>query len=133
MIELLAGLVVALTAAYFLALGGTCFVAPALARRFLLGFAGSAGAHYLELALRVAVGAAFLVQAPKMPLPALFTGFGWLLVVTSLGLLLVPWRWHRRFTEATVPQATRHLGLIGFSCVLAGVGLAAALAHAASP
>jgi hypothetical protein len=33
------------------------------------------------------------------------------LIVSSLVLLALPWRWHRRFASWAVPLATRHMAL----------------------
>ena len=111
---------VLLTALYLAGLGAVALFAPALASRFLRAHAGSGPLHYLELGIRIALGLAFVQHAPAMWLPAVFTGFGWLLVATSAALLLVPWRWHRRFAERTVPQALKFLPLIGVSSLLLG-------------
>ena len=61
MIEPLATAVVLLAGLYLACLGAVALVAPALARRFLLGFARSRALHYLELTLRLIVGGAFLL------------------------------------------------------------------------
>ena len=106
--------------AFLLGLGTVSLVAPTRASRFFLGFAGSPGKHYAELAIRVVLGAAFLLAAPRALWPGAFTVFGWLLLVTSLGLLLVPWRVHRRFAERAVPQALRFLPLLGASSMVWG-------------
>jgi len=113
---------------FFLILGGACFVAPSNVGRFLLGFADSPLKHYGELALRGLVGGAFVFCAPQMLLPGVFSVFGWVLLATTGGLLLVPWRWHRRFARRTVPQALRFLPLVGISStVLGGAVLAAVI------
>lgn len=120
MIEYSALAVVVTASLYFIALGTLSLFAPALAGRFLLGFAASAMAHYVELLARFIVGLAFLVQAPRMLFSAGFNAFAWLLVVTTVGLLLVPWRWHHRFARQAVPRALRHLAWIGVSCLAMG-------------
>jgi hypothetical protein len=86
MIELLSTAGVYLAGVYLCGLGVVAFAAPALATRFLLGHAGTATVHYLELALRAAVGAAFLAHAPSMRFSAVFLGFGWVLVATTAAL-----------------------------------------------
>jgi ABC-type uncharacterized transport system permease subunit len=48
---------VALAGAFLVALGANALVRPPLARRFLLGFASSSTKHYLELGIRLLVGA----------------------------------------------------------------------------
>ncbi len=121
MIAALSLVVVALAGFYFIALGVSALLVPARASRFLAGFAGSSRAHYLELMLRLVVGGALIVGAPRMLFPVAFSVFGWVLVVTTGGLLLVPWQWHQRFAQRTVPAATRYLAAMGlFSLALGG-------------
>lgn len=128
MIGAMSALVLALTAAYLVALGACALIRPAWARRFLLGHASSPRLHYLELALRLLVGGALLVRAPAMPWPQALTFVGGVLVVTTMVLALVPWRRHQAFAQRTVPQALRFLPLLG----LASLGLGAGLFYAIS-
>ena len=107
-------------AAFFLLLGLISLVRPIHARRFLLGFAASAPKHYAELAARLVVGGAMLIVAPHTIHSAALTAFGWLLIVTTAAMAIVPWRVHRRFTEAAVPQALRFLPMIGVTSVVLG-------------
>ncbi|MDQ3056494.1 MAG: hypothetical protein M3Q96_01910 [Pseudomonadota bacterium] len=127
MIEFLAQAIVVLTGVYFIVLAGASLLAPAHATRFLLGFAGSASAHYMELFLRFLIAGAFLLHAPGMAFPRVFSGFGWVLVVTTSCLLLVPWRWHQRFAGYVVPRAIRYIPLIGVTSLLIGSLILAAV------
>jgi hypothetical protein len=120
MIHLLAAAVVVLTGLYLVALGVLSLAAPARARRFLSGFASSARIHYLELLLRVAAGGALVAYAPRMLFSAAHSLVGWILIITTVALLVVPWRWHRRFAQWGVPQALAHLGLLGIASLLLG-------------
>jgi uncharacterized protein YjeT (DUF2065 family) len=120
MIEHLPRLAVLLAAAYLLVLGLLALFRPALASRFLLGFVTSAGAHYAELLVRLAFGASFLVVAAATRAPVVFQAAGGLLVVTTLGLALVPWRWHAAFAARSVPEALKHLRLIGVASLAMG-------------
>jgi len=120
MLEFLALAIVVLTGLYFITLAAVSLLAPARANRFLLGFADSPSAHYIELFLRFVVGGAFLLHAPRTPFSSIFTMFGWLLVVTTGCLLLVPWRWHRRFAQQAVPHAIRYIALVGLASFLIG-------------
>lgn len=114
---------------FLLLLGLASLAMPALAGRFLLGFAETPTKHYAELAVRLIVGTAFVLLAPDARFPGAFTLFGWLLLVTTACMLFIPWRWHRRFTERSVPQALRFLPVIGVaSLLLGGLVLWAALA-----
>lgn len=132
LIEAFAFTVVVLAALYFLALGTTSLVAPTRASRFLLGFAGTASKHVAELLLRFVVGAALVIHAPRMLLPGAFNFFGWVLVVTTVGLLLVPWRWHRRFAQQAVPRATAHITLVGLASLALGTLMLLALSAGSS-
>ena len=132
MIELLAFSVVLFVGLYFVALGIASLLAPARTKRFLLGFAGSAPKHYTELLARFIAGGAFLVHAPRVPFADAFSFFGWLLVLTSAGLLLIPWQWHHRFAQQTVPRAIRHIGLIGLCALMFGGLLLAAVLRGAA-
>jgi len=128
MIEVLALTVVVLAGLYFIALAAASLFLPARASRFLIGLATSAIKHYAEMFSRLVVGAALIVLAPGMPLSSAFSLFGWLLLVTTAGLLLVPWQWHHRFAQHVVPMATRHIRLVGLaSLVLGGLILVAVM------
>ena len=120
MISVLATTVIVATALYFVVLGVVALAAPERATRFPHAFASSANAHYVELLVRLAIGIAFLLRASTLPLPQVFTLFGWCLVITTACLFVVPWRWHRRFAERTVPHAVRHLRLFAVASLLLG-------------
>lgn len=120
MIESMALAVIVFAGLYLIGLGTVSLLAPSRAARFLLGFVSSARAHYLELFLRFVVGAALVLSAPRMLLPGAFQLAGWVLLVTSACLLLLPWRWHQRFAQQAVPKATRHLSLIGVASLAMG-------------
>ena len=47
-----------------------------------------------EQGLRVLAGVALIVRAPASTLPLVFEVAGWLLVATSLLIMVVPVRWH---------------------------------------
>ena len=105
-------LLVLLSGCYLVGLAVLSFLSPERASRFLLSFASSASAHYLELAVRLLVGGAILLSAPHMLFPGAFVIVGWVLVVTTLGLFAVPWRWHHRFAQWGVPHAVANLQLV---------------------
>jgi hypothetical protein len=50
--------------------------------------------QFIEQGLRVLAGAALIVRAPASKLPLAFEVAGWLLVVTSALIMIVPIRWH---------------------------------------
>lgn len=120
LIEIFALAAIVLAALYLLALGAAALVVPARASRFLLGFARSQSIHFVELSVRFVVGGALVLYAPRMLLSGAFNLFGWVLLVTSAGLLLVPWRWHHRFAQHAVPPVARHLALVGLASLALG-------------
>jgi hypothetical protein len=124
--------VIVLAALYLLALGAAFLVAPVRSSRFLLGFARSRSIHFLELFLRFVVGAALVFYAPRMPLSDAFNLLGWVLLVTTTCLLILPWRWHQRFAHYTVPRVTRHLPLVGLASLAIGVLILAAVGRASA-
>lgn len=122
LIETLAFAVIVGAALYLLAFGAASLVVPVQAERFLFGFASSQQVHILELFLRFVVGAALILYAPRMVFPDAFNLFGWVLLVTTACLLLVPWRWHRRFAQYVAPRVARHITSIGWaSLVMSGL------------
>lgn len=128
MINLLASILVLLTGLYLIGLAVFSLLSPARATRFLGSFASSAFTHYLELVLRLIAGGAILLYAPQMLFSGFFLIFGWVLVVTTVGLFAVPWQWHHRFAQWGVPYATRNLRLVAVaSFVLGGFVLASVI------
>ncbi|MCH8865795.1 MAG: hypothetical protein IID58_02980 [Proteobacteria bacterium] len=120
MIQNMALSIVVVTGLYFIALAAASLFLPAQTNRFLLGFAGSPVKHFTELILRFIVGGALVLYAPQMLFSDTFNIFGWVLLVTTTCILLMPWRWHHRFAQYAIPQAIRHLALIGVSSLLLG-------------
>jgi uncharacterized protein YjeT (DUF2065 family) len=96
-------------------------IRPPSAERFLSQFASSARAHYTEQALRMLVGISMVNLASDMRSPDLFQMFGWLMIVTTIGLLLVPWRWHRAFAARVMPQVYARMRLFAVGAFGLGV------------
>lgn len=112
--------VVLLAGLYLLALGAASLLVPARASRFLLGFASSSLVHHTELVLRFVAGAGFVLYAPRMFFSDAFSLFGWVLLITTAGLLVVPWRWHHRFAQRAVPLFTGHVAWVGLVSLAIG-------------
>jgi hypothetical protein len=121
--SLLAAIVVVACGLFLIGLSVVVFANPALAERFFMSFASSARTHYAEQALRLLIGASLVVLSPAMWQTNMFRLIGWAIVVSSAGLILIPWRWHHRFGERVLPLIVRHmrlyaLGLFGFGALL---------------
>lgn len=121
-----AALLLVLAFAAWVAAGGLAGIAkPALARAWIGRFASSHGINIAEQAWRGLAGAALIVRAPLSLSPAAFTVAGWVMVVSSGLLLLVPLRWHAayaRFWSRKLPLgAVRIAGwaALGFAIAVA--------------
>ena len=53
--------------------------------------------------------------------PDLFKILGWLIVVTAVALLLLPWRWHYEFGKWAIPSIVRHKKLFALGAFALGV------------
>jgi len=131
--EAIALAVLSVTGLYFLVLGAVSLLLPAQARQFLLGFAASPSKHYAELFARFAVGGSLILSSPQLFHPAAFGIFGWVLIVTSAVLIIIPWQWHQRFAQQAVPRSIRYMPLIGVSSLALGGLLLTAVVIGAVP
>lgn len=128
MLQTLALIIVVSSAIFLIALALSAFFTPALAKRFLTGFARSATVHVSEMMIRLLVGWSFVFYSPHMRYEDKFALFGWVLVVTSIVLLCVPWRWHYRFAEVATKPLIERVWLFGLLALpLGGVILFATL------
>ncbi len=118
--KLLSGIVVVAAGLFLIGLAIVVVVKPVLAERFLNSFASSARAHYTEQALRLVAGSGLVLFSPSMWYAELFAFLGWLIVVTSVGLLFIPWQWHHRFGKWAIPLAIRHMKWYAISAFALG-------------
>lgn len=114
---MIAETVIILFSLLLIGLGLLSFARPAGARRFFGAFASSGPIHYAEQAARLLLGIALVAHASSMWQSGFFRILGWLIVATSVGLCLMPWRWHRRFAEQVVPPVLRHLTLYALALI----------------
>lgn len=106
----------------------SCCYRPALAR-FLSRFAQDIRGHVLELVVRTLIGLAAWQLAEHARWPALLTGLAAVLLLTTLGLALMPWRWHQAIAMRTVPKVIPHLRWLGGVALLFAAGLSYALGY----
>jgi hypothetical protein len=119
--SLVASFVVVAFGLLLIAFTGVAFANPTTAELFLMRFASSARTHYIEQIFRFLIGAALVVLSPAMWQPIMFRLVGWAIVVSSIALVCVPWRWHRRFGERMLPIVVRHLRLYAVGSLAFGV------------
>jgi hypothetical protein len=121
--SVVAEIVVVAFGLFLLGLTVVTFARPAITERFFEPFARSARAHYTEQAIRLLVGAALVVASPAMWQATLFWFIGWAIVISSVALILAPWRWHHRFGERVRPVLIPRIklfavGLFAFGALL---------------
>ena len=119
-VNLLSGVVVVGFCLFLIGLAALIATTRLVAERFLRSFASSARAHYTEQGLRLLVGAAVVNFASSMRYPDLFRPFGWLIVVSAAGLLLIPWQWHHKFGTWVMPPVIRHMKLFALGAFVLG-------------
>jgi hypothetical protein len=69
--------------------------------------------------------------APSTWYPDLFKLLGWLIVVTAVALLLLPWRWHYEFGKWAIPWIIRHMKLFALGALALGMFILYAVSRAA--
>lgn len=127
LVSLLACLALVVSGFLLIGFAVTAYARPGLAERFLMLFASSARAHYLEQAFRLMLGASIVVLSPTMWQTTMFSVLGWSLVVSSIALILLPWKVHHRFAEHVLPKLVKHLKLFAAGVFAFGVLLLFAL------
>ncbi len=130
-VNLLSSVVVVGFCVFLIGLAAVIATTPPAADRFLRSFASSAQAHYTEQGLRLLVGAAMVNSASAMWYPDLFKVFGWLIVVTTIGLLLIPWQWHHRLGTSVMPLVIRHMRLFALGAFALGAFILYSVSRAA--
>ncbi len=119
-VSVLSGVVVVGFGLFLIGLAALIIAMPSRAEGFLRGFASSALTHYTEQGLRLVVGAAIVNFAGSMRYPDLFKLFGWLIIVSTAGLLLIPWQLHNKFGTMVMPQLFRRMRLFALGAFALG-------------
>ena len=73
------------------------------------------------------MGASVVVLAPTMWQSTVFSVLGWSLVVSSIALMLLPWKLHHRLGEHVLLKLVRHIKLFAVSVMAFGALLLFAL------
>jgi len=119
-VRALSGVVVVGFGLFLIGLAAWIVTAPSRAEGFLKAFASSALTHYTEQGTRLIVGVAMITFAGSMRYPELFRLFGWLVIVSTAGLLLIPWQWHNKFAGLVMPPVFRRIGLFALGAFALG-------------
>ena len=95
--SLIAQILVIISAVWLIGVSVFMFALPEIALRYLGKFASTNLINYTEITLRMIAGIAFVLFAPDSKFPLILESFGWILVVTSAILYLVPRKWHSAY------------------------------------
>jgi len=120
-INLLSGVVISFFCIFLFGLAIMIVIKPQRAEQFLSSFASSARAHYTEQIARLSIGTAMVVFAPSMWYSNLFYLFGWILIVTTIALLLMPWQWHHKLGEWAIPLTLQYMKFYALGAFLLGI------------
>ena len=120
-ISLLSGVVVLFFCIFLIGLSITIVIKPRRAEQFLSSYASSARAHYTEQVARLIVGISMVILSTSMWYSNLFNLFGWILIVTTIGLLLVPWTWHHKFGKWAIPLTLRYMKIYSLGALVLGI------------
>ncbi len=119
-VSFLSGLVVIAFGLFLIGIAVLIVATPARAEGFFRGFARSARTHYAEQGVRLVVGVAMVSSASVMRYPEFFSLFGWVIVVSTTVLLLIPWQWHHKFSALVMPRVFRRMGLFALGAAALG-------------
>lgn len=120
-IEIATALIITLTGLALIVFFGLTLVAKDKAISFMQGFASSPLTHFFEQILRIIVGAALVAHSPKVAFELFFNVLGWLMILSSVGLILIPWRWHKKFADLVIPTVIQYIYVYATCCLLLGL------------
>lgn len=111
MVHLLSEIVVVVSALLLIGVALLVLGRPVVAERFIRGFASSVRTHFAEQIFRVVFGGSLVIYSSAMWQAGAFRLIGWLLVISSTVLMILPWQWHRRFGQRIMPRLIQYLWL----------------------
>ena len=112
--------------AYLLILGGLVFIRPAVVNRFIEGFVTSGRIiNFLEVALRLIAGIAFVAVSQETKVPVVFFWIGAGLAITAIPMMFLH-RFNKTRAAREIQFAKRILPLMG----IVGIALGALIAWA---
>ena len=118
---LLSGSVMVIFGLYLISLLGITIFNKAIAVSYFSSFASSARAHYLEQVLRLIVGLAMLSFSKSMLYAQFFQLFAWIIIISTIVLILIPWTWHNKLGKRVIPLTIKNLKFYAVSASVFGV------------
>jgi hypothetical protein len=120
-VKILSGVVIFSFCLFLIGLAIMIVFKPQRAERFLSSYASSARAHFTEQIGRLVVGTALVIFSPSMWYSNILYIFGWILVITAIGLMITPWQWHHKFGEYVIPLTIRFMKFYAVGALLLGI------------
>ena len=118
---LFSGSVMLIFGLYLISLLVITLLNKAIAVGYFSSFASSAKAHYLEQVLRLIVGLAMLSFSKSMLYTQFFELFAWIIIISTIVLIVIPWRWHNRLGKSVIPLTIKNLKFYAISASIFGV------------
>lgn len=118
---MLSGSVMVIFGLYLISLLVITILNKTIAVSYFSSFASSARAHYLEQILRLIVGMAMLLFSKSMLYAQFFELFAWIIILSTIVLILIPWTWHNELGKRVIPLTIRNLKFYAVSASIFGV------------
>jgi hypothetical protein len=118
---ILTGCVMVIFALYLISLLIITIWNKEIAVNYFSSFASSARAHYLEQILRLIVGMSMLSFSKSMLYAQFFEMFAWIIVLSTIVLILIPWTWHNKLGKRVIPLTIQNLKFYAVSASLFGI------------
>lgn len=119
--QLISTIIVAMFAIGLISFELIALTARPKAVQLLEAFAKTPFHHFLEQALRLVIGASLVVVSPHMLLTNIFLVFGWVMLITSLALIGLPWHWHKKFAQKVIPPVIKFIHVYGTLSLTLGI------------
>lgn len=117
---ILSGSVIVIFGLYLIGLLIITILNKKIAVSYFSSFASSARAHYLEQILRLIIGVSMLSFSKSMLYARFFEIFAWIIIFSTIVLILIPWTWHNRLGKRVIPLTIQHLNFYAVSASILG-------------
>ncbi len=121
--DLLSEIVIYIFALFLISLSVIMTAHPKWGRKFLESFASSAKAHFTEMSIRLVFGLSLIFHESYDHYGYYLQIIGWVVVITTIGLLIFPWKWHHKFASKVIPPVIRFMKLYALMLLIFGIML----------
>lgn len=106
---------------YLISLPFVVLIKKDIALKYFSSFASSQKAHLTEQLFRFVFGIAIFDYSDKMLYSNFYYSFGLIIIITTLILTIVPWKWHHEIGKKAIPLTLKYLNLYSFSAFIFGL------------